>query len=462
MLSKVDNDLITQVSAGTPMGELMRQYWHPVLFPYEVEPDGPPLRVRLLGEDLIAFRDTDGRVGLLANSCSHRGASLFFGRNEECGLRCVYHGWKYDVDGRCVDMPNEPAESNFKDRIHHTAYPCVERGGIVWVYMGPTRSAAAGETQQGRNLGSLGPGNGLPALPDFEFTRVADDQRFLWKRVQTCNWVQAMEGDIDQSHNSFLHTYLNPATDNSPRNRITQIRAADRSPHFEAVETNYGLVIAARRAAEEDTYYYRITQYLLPYHTMTGPYGENPTRGWRAWVPIDDTNTLVIGTNYHPLNPLPERTLRPTREGYRVRGSVFYVEPEDRAPATSQAFGAWYTIDSLENDLRIDREVQKTLTFSGIPVFWAQDGGTQLSMGKIYDRTREHLGTTDLGIIASRRRLLRATRALRDDGVTPPGVENPEWYDVRAAAVELPRDADWFEATEEYRRVIEGVNQAGV
>jgi nitrite reductase/ring-hydroxylating ferredoxin subunit len=442
MLKKEDNELLCRVGPGTAMGALLRQYWHPFLFPYELERDGPPLRIRLLGEDLIAFRDSVGQVGLIEANCPHRGASLFFGRNEECGLRCVYHGWKFDVHGTCVDMPSEPAESNFKHKVRATAYPCVERGGIYWAYMGP-----------------LDP---PPPLPDLEFTRARDDQRFQWKRVQTSNWVQAMEGDIDQSHNSFLHTFLNPGVDTTFRSRITQIRAADKSPQFETVETNYGVCVAARRAAEDDTYYYRITQFLMPYHTMTGPYGENPSRGWRAWVPIDDENTLVIGATFHPLDKLPDRAMRPTtKDGYRIRGSVYYVEPEDRAPATSAPFGAWYPIDSLENDLRIDRHIQKTLTFSGIPVFWAQDGGTQLSMGKIVDRTKEHLGTTDRGIISTRRRLLNAARALHDQGTIPSEVEHPDWYDIRAAAVELPRTVDWFEATEEFRRVIPGVNQAG-
>ena len=181
----------------------------------------------------------------------------------------------------------------------------------------------------------------------------------------------------------------------------------------------------------------------------------------------DDTNTLVLGVTFHPMRALTERERggganRLATEGYRVRGNVFYLEPEDRAPATSQAFGAWYPVDSLENDLRIDRHIQKTLTYSGIPVFWAQDGGTQLTMGKVYDRTKEHLGTTDLGIINTRRKLLNAARALRREGATPPGVHNPEWYDVRAAAVEIPRDLSWFEATEHDRRVLAGVNQAGV
>src|SRR5579864_6180721 len=136
MLSKEDNDLLCRVGAGAPMGELLRQYWLPFLFDWEVEADGAPHRMRLLGEDLIIFRDTQGRVGLLSDHCSHRGASLFFGRNEDCGLRCVYHGWKYDVTGQCVDMPNEPTESNFKDKIRQTAYRCVERGGVIWTYMG--------------------------------------------------------------------------------------------------------------------------------------------------------------------------------------------------------------------------------------------------------------------------------------------------------------------------------------
>jgi phthalate 4,5-dioxygenase oxygenase subunit len=448
MLSKENNERLTRVSAGTPMGDLMRQYWHPFLYPSELEADGSPLRVRLLGEDLIAFRTSDGSVGLVGDHCPHRGASLFFGRNEEAGLRCVYHGWKFDVSGACVDMPNEPPESNFKERIHHIAYPCLEKGGMIWTYMGPETTP--------------------PPLPALEFLDVSDDQRFYSKRVQTCNWVQAMEGDIDQSHNSFLHTWLDTANDTSGRGRITEIRARDRHPVFEAVETDYGVCVAARRQAEEDTYYIRITQFLMPNHTMTGPYGDNPVRTWRGWVPIDDENTLVHGVNFHPLRALQDSERGGGRGqvagpgGYRVRGNVFYVEPEDRAPVTSRPFGAWYPLDSLENDLRVDRHVQKTLTFSGIPVFWAQDGGTQLTMGKIFDRTREHLGTTDLGIIATRRKLLNAAAALRENGTVPPGVRNPERYQVRAAAIEIKTGESWYDASQEQRKVLPGVNQAGV
>src|SRR5438309_1535276 len=165
MLSKEENELLTRTAVSTPMGRLMRRYWIPALLSSELpEPDCAPVRVTLLGEELVAFRDSDGRIGLLDRHCSHRGASLFFGRNGECGLRCVYHGWKYDVDGRCVDMPNEPAESNFRDKIRITAYPCVERGGVVWTYMGPAELK--------------------PGLPELEWCSVAEDQRFHSKRLQ--------------------------------------------------------------------------------------------------------------------------------------------------------------------------------------------------------------------------------------------------------------------------------------
>jgi phthalate 4,5-dioxygenase len=429
MLSKADNERLTRVGPGTEMGELFRQYWQPVLFSWEVEADGPPERVRLLGEDLIAFRDSQGQVGMIEAHCPHRGAGLFFGRNEESGLRCVYHGWKFDTEGACVDMPSEPAESNFKHKVRTTAYPCVERGGVVWVYMGPLRP--------------------VPPLPLLEFNLVPDSNRAMAKRVQETNWAQALEGDIDQSHVSFLHSRLNYETDDSPRGRIARIRGRDRHPRFEVLDTDYGVLIGATRNAEEDTQYTRISQWLFPNYTMTGPYGPNPTLNWRAWVPIDDENVFVIGCNFHPLRPLNETELERARTG----AGVWSISEGRRAPVTSQPFGRWRAADSLENDLGIDRKVQKTETYSGIPEFWAQDGGTQMTMGRIYNRTREHLGTSDTAIIAMRHRILRAAKALREEGVTPPGVLNPEVYQVRPAAVELPRHVSWIDASQEHRKV---------
>src|SRR5436309_1373885 len=191
MLSREDNELLTRIGPGTPMGNLMRQYWQPVLLGSELpEPDGPPLRVRLLGEDLVAFRDSRGRVGLLGANCPHRGAPLFFGRNEESGLRCLYHGWKFDVAGRCIGMPNVPPESDYKDKIQHISYSVEERGGVVWAYLR---------------------GDEAPPLPGFEWNLLPESHVLMSKQYLECNWVQGLEGDYDGSHISFLHAPLTPS-----------------------------------------------------------------------------------------------------------------------------------------------------------------------------------------------------------------------------------------------------------
>src|SRR5438132_4140444 len=189
MLSKEENEFLCRIGPGTPMGNFFRQYWLPAIRSDELPaPDCPPLRVRLLGEDLIAFRSTSGEVGLIQNACPHRGASLFFGRNEENGLRCVYHGWKFDVTGQCVDMPSEPAESNFKSKIKAKAYPCVERNGIIWMYMGPRETP--------------------PPLPEMEWNLLPDGQYRIGMNLRECNWVQATEGGIDSAHSAILHSTM--------------------------------------------------------------------------------------------------------------------------------------------------------------------------------------------------------------------------------------------------------------
>ena len=186
MLTKEENELITRVGPGTPMGELMRQYWMPAMMSAELpSPDCPPLRLRLLCENLIAFRTTSGKVGVVANACPHRGASLFYGRNEEEGLRCVYHGWKFDTDGNCVDMPSEPPESNFKEKVKAKTYATVERGGLIWVYMGPREVP--------------------PPLPDLEANLQPEGELSIGAFFSECNWVQSLEGDYDTVHLGFLH-----------------------------------------------------------------------------------------------------------------------------------------------------------------------------------------------------------------------------------------------------------------
>lgn len=440
MLSRKDNEMLTRVAPGTPTGNLLRQYWQPALLSSELpEPDGIPLRVLLLGEELVAFRDSSGRVGLLAVNCPHRGAPLHYGRNEQGGLRCVYHGWKFDIDGRCVDMPNEPPESNFKDKIRHVAYPCAERAGVIWTYMGPLKPP--------------------PPLPELEWIGVPDNQRFQAKRLQYCNWVQALEGDIDQSHVSFVHRRLDqPLDDGNGREKVDRIRAADTHPRFEVVETDYGVLIGAGRQADAGSVYWRITQFLLPFWTMTGPYGENPSRQTRAWVPMDDEKTMLFSVTFHPLRPLTDKEIAKMRAG----GGAGYAGEANFLPRATEPGGAWRPKASKENNYFWSRELQQNKFYSGIPEFWAQDAAMQEGMGPIYDRTKEHLGTSDLGIIRVRQRLLEAARTLCDRGMPPPGALEPALYRVRGAAALLPKNASWVEATKEHRMVISGVNPAGV
>lgn len=181
MLNASDNALLTQTEAGTPMGELFRCFWHPVLLSEDLtQRDGPPVRLRVLSEDLVAFRDTEGKIGMVDARCPHRRAGMFFGRNEACGLRCAYHGWKFDVDGNCVGMPTEPADSTFKDRVKIKSYPVTEAGGCIWVYMGPRDQS--------------------PALPHLEWTLVPESHRVVSRWIQECNYMQAVEGEIDSAH----------------------------------------------------------------------------------------------------------------------------------------------------------------------------------------------------------------------------------------------------------------------
>src|SRR5437764_7120518 len=262
MLTRDDNELMCRVGRGTAMGDLLRQYWMPFLPSTELpEPDCPPKKVRLLGEDLVAFRDTRGRVGLLAAQCLHRGASLFFGRNEECGIRCVYHGWKFDVSGRCLDMPNEPLESNFKEKIRLQAYPCREYGGLIWAYLGPASS--------------------MPPLPELEWATLPDDQRCVSKRLQESNYLQALEGAVDLSHVVFLHRSL----DRERGRDDLDLARHDPSPILEVFDTAGGLVAAARRNADEGRYYWRANQYVLPWYTMFPPLVDQGIGG-HAFVPI--------------------------------------------------------------------------------------------------------------------------------------------------------------------------------
>lgn len=425
MLSEEENELLTRVGPGTPIGDLFRQFWIPALLASELPAaDCAPLRVRLLGEDLIAFRDTAGRVGLLGNACSHRGASLFFARNEENGLRCVYHGWKYDVAGHCVDMPNEPPESNFRDKIRQLAYPCRERKGVIWAYLGPRTEP--------------------PPLPDLMWNLVPENQRHIQLILRDCNWMQAMEGDIDPCHTSFLHSTLPGyrGDDSDPREatRSPVIRRGgnlflrDAAPVQQAVDTPWGVMIGSRRKAGDNVYQWRIYQALLPCHTYVGG-------GWTisAWVPMDDEHVMKWRIFYFPDRVLSE-------EERSVLGFIH----GGYEPPTSHWLGRWRLAANVSNDFFLDRERQRTQTFTGMPNSNnIHDAAVIESMGTIVDRTHEHLGTSDAGVISVRRRWINAARALRERGEVPAAVDDPSIFRVLPAVVTLPGGVDWKKAAEE-------------
>jgi phthalate 4,5-dioxygenase len=426
MLSKEDNELLTRISPGTTMGALMRQYWTPFMLSNELpQADSDPVRVRLLGEDLIAFRDSNGRVGLIQNNCPHRGASLFFGRNEEAGLRCVYHGWKFDLSGQCIDMPNEPAESDFKTKVKATAYPTRELNGIVWTYMGPRHEP--------------------PPVPELEWTLVPASHRVITPFVRECNWMQALEGDIDSAHSSFLHSVLDPALIGD---QGTGLKHKDRAPRFYTVDTDYGVKIGVERTADADHTYWRVTQYLMPIFTMFPPTGEHAEMvPGHVWIPMDDDTTLVWSVYWHPLRPVAEGGGPQARRGIR---SQAFDGPEEYLPSTSAPAGRWRWKANASNDYLLDHEAQRTRRFSGIPTIPLQDQAVTESMGRTMDRSAERLGSTDAAIIRARRRLLDAARQLRDTGIAPASVDDAALFRVRSASGLLPKGASWLDGTSDW------------
>ncbi|HVR78384.1 MAG TPA: Rieske 2Fe-2S domain-containing protein [Acidimicrobiia bacterium] len=428
MLRLEDNEFLTRTRPGTPMGDLFRQYWIPALLTEELpENDCPPVRVKLLSERLVALRDSSGRYGLIDEFCAHRGVSLWFGRNEEDGLRCPYHGWKYDVTGQCVEVPSEPEESGFCAKIKLTSYPLVEIGDVLWTHMGdPERR---------------------PPLPEWEFALVPPEQTFTSKRWQESNWLQALEGGIDSSHVSWLHSsgLQSDPLFKGARGNLYNLR--DRRPFFEVVESDGGLFIGARREAEEGHYYWRITPWVMPSLTMIPPRGDHPVHG-HFWVPIDDENCWVYSYDYHPTRPLTEEELAAMRSGHGIHCE--YVS------------GTYRPLQNKDNDYLMDREAQKGgETYSGVKGIAMQDASLQESMGPVVDRTKENLVSTDNGIIMARRRLKKAALALRDNGETPPGVD-PAHHRVRSASVVLPKEQSFIDASGEALSVVEGTGHSTV
>jgi len=413
MLSKEENDLLCLTGPGTPMGNLFRRFWLPVALSRELpKRDCPPVRLRILSEDLIAFRDTDGKVGLLSRYCPHRGASLFFGRNEEGGLRCVYHGWKFDTTGACVDMPNEPAKCSFKHKIRQIAYPTREAGGVIWAYMGPPETT--------------------PALPELEWTRVPQNHVYVHKRFQHCNYLQNVEGEVDSSHVSFLHREFRPEKfEAAIAGQVLLARAKDSAPKFLVEETEYGLAIGARRNWDSDHYYWRVTQFLLPSFTLIPSEAGSPIN-FTAAVPVDDTNMVGFTVTWRPDRPLSENDIR-TIESWT--GAYAEVDPNTFEPIANRA-----------NDYLIDRDKQRSENFTGMRGIREEDIAVQEDQfgGPIADRTKEHLGTSDGGVIALRRRLLKAARTLQA-GREPPEPHCGGAYRVHPLADLARRDVSFDE-----------------
>jgi len=428
MLTREQNELMTQTGPGTMMGDLFRCYWLPFLLSEEIaEKDGAPVRVKLLSERLIAFRDSEGKIGLMDEFCPHRGASLWFGRNEECGLRCPYHGWKFDVNGQCVEVPSEPAESGYAKKIKLTSYPTVEKGGVVWAYLGPRDK--------------------MPPEPSYEFCVVPEKQRFVSKRFQDCNWLQSLEGGIDSSHVSWLHSgdvKADPLFKDAGGNKYN---LADLAPVFEVVESEGGLLIGARRKAEDNQYYWRITPWLMPCFTAVPPRGDYPMHG-HFWVPIDDESCWAWSYDYHPVRNLTEAEVNHMKDGLGVHCK--YVP------------GTYMPLANKSNDYLMDRAAQKSgRTYSGVHGIAIQDGSLQESMGPIIDRTKENLVNCDNGIIMARHRMMKAAKALREHGTLPPA-RSPEEQSVRACATLLPRDQPFNVGAKEGLKAKKGVPQTTV
>jgi phthalate 4,5-dioxygenase len=428
MLSAEVNELLTQTGPGTPGGELFRQYWLPALLAEELpEDDCAPVRVKILSERLIAFRDSEGRYGLIDEFCAHRGVSLWFGRVEECGIRCAYHGWKYDVTGQCLEVPSAPPNNNYASRVKLTSYPLVKVGDILWTYMGdPERR---------------------PGLPEFEFALVAPEQTFTSKRWQESNWLQALEGGIDSSHVSWLHSGGLKSDPLFKGTKGNEYNLSDLKPFFEVAEADGGLFVGARRNAEEGKYYWRITPWVMPSFTIVPPRGDHPVHG-HFWTPIDDENCNVYTFDYHPVRALTPEERQAMKDGHGVH--------------SRNIPGTYRPQENKDVDYLMDRDAQKSgETFSGVRGIAQQDASLQESMGPVVDRTKERLVASDTGIIKARKKLRNAIEALRDEGVTPPGVD-PAQHHVRSAAIVLPQAESFIESSREAVAVRPGTAHSSV
>lgn len=409
------NDRLTRVGPGTPMGEVFRRYWIPALLSEEIrEPDGPPVRVRLLGEDLVAFRDSDGEVGLVSAYCAHRRGPLFFGRNEENGLRCVYHGWKYDRTGQCVDLPSEPTFSRLIEHAKIRAYPTYEKGGAVFTYMGPTEAT--------------------PPQPDYEWMRVPPTHCHITKSGEHCNFLQGIEGGVDTIHTTFLH-----------RNDLSRVTPLRMIPNLEVETTDYGFRYGAVRNLSEEQSYVRLNLFMMPNQQVRptlfdlakydGTPAKFPSIEGHIWVPMDDETTMVYNWHYAA-----------TDAPWMTHEGMIAVETTSGRGEDDFIPGTYWMKRNLANDYLVDREVQRDKTFTGIKGVNTQDYAVQEGMGAITRRDLELLGTSDKAVVAARELFIEALDDV-EAGRSPRGSHPDAYRDVRAGEALIPRGLSWQEST---------------
>jgi phthalate 4,5-dioxygenase len=421
MLVQEENELLTRTGPRAPGGELLRRYWQPVALCEELPRGGPPKEVRLLGENLVLFRDDRGRPGLLGIHCSHRGADLSYGRVEDGGLRCIYHGWLYDVHGRCIEQPAEPKGSQYKEKIQHLAYPCQEAGGLVFTYMGP---------------------GDPPQLPAYTFLIVPESNRLVSKVFQECNYLQANEGEIDPAHVSYLHRFLKDDVRREPIVSGTDVRAnalvgSDPAPRLEVEETDFGIRIFALRETPDGRMYIRISNFIYPNlaaFPANRPAGNGYSVHWH--VPIDDTHHWKYNITHSLKGSLDEGE----KERYRV----------SRADLTED----YHLKRNNSNRFLQDREEMKSKSFTGVgPSFLVMDACATEGQGAIQDRTGEHLGYSDKAIAMERRLLLKALKTVQEGGDPPHVIRDPKSNylpHLGGLSVVVPSTKDWKNIWQEY------------
>jgi len=408
-----ENDLLCRVEGAAPMGQVFRRHWLPACMSEEVaEADGAPVRTRMLGEDLVVFRDSKGRLGALGEHCPHRRASLAFGRNEECGLRCLYHGWKFDVDGNVLEMASEPAGSPMLKRVKHKAYPVREGGGFVWVYMGPPETMREWEP---------------PAWAPTPTTKIS-----IVKIHTACNWAQVLEGAIDSAHSSSLHSTNMPAAEvegAKAKDGKWQRPSTDKSPRLRVQPTGFGFRYAAIRKPilnAETHDYIRTTLFIAPFTALIPPNDQYKLA--QMLFPIDDENTMFYWVAWHETKGIPQDEWR----AFCAARVGIDIDRDYKKPRT------------IANRFLQDREAMKRGDFTGIEGIPAQDMAMWESMGPITDRGGELLGSSDLAIVHFRRCMVEAARRFLADG-TVIGATEPHVPHVKLASFEglVPKTTNW-------------------